>query len=202
MSRIKIKPKVLINKTKRNPSELKYVEFGNSKNIYDYNDEQISEMLFGIYKDKGMLLVDGNYFINVNSVNQAICELEDLTFEKKPSLDDLKTNNHSFIKNIRTFYVKNYYLITDEEFQGNRKHKISFYLLRIGFLRHGRNNYKGLFSISNCYKTVQSFNGKKYPKDLFHPIKFYFNGLFFNNDYKITDFIIESKVKIKNTSLQ
>jgi hypothetical protein len=201
MSRLKTKPTAIINKTRNNPRGLKYIEFGKSKNIYDYNEEEISQMLFGVYTHKGMLLVDGDYFINVNSVTQAICELEDLTFIKKPNLEDLKTNNHSFIQNIRTFYVKNYYLITNEEFAGLKKHKISIYLLKIGFLKQGRNNFRGLFSVSNDYKTVQSFNGKKYPKDLFHPIKNYINGLFFVDDYKIVNFIIESKLKIENTSL-
>lgn len=201
MSRLKTKPTAIINKTRNNPSGLKYIEFGKSKNIYDYNEEENSQMLFGVYTHKGMLLVDGDYFINVNSVTQAICELEDLTFIKKPNLEDLKTNNHSFIQNIRTFYVKNYYLITNEEFAGLKKHKISIYLLKIGFLKQGRNNFRGLFSVSNDYKTVQSFNGKKYPKDLFHPIKNYINGLFFVDDYKIVNFIIESKLKIENTSL-
>lgn len=201
MSRLKLKSKTEIIKTRKNPSGLKYVQFGKSENIYDYNDQEISEMLFGVYRHKGMLMVDGDYFINVNSVTQAICELADLTFIKKPNQKDLKTNNHSFIQNIRTFYVKNYYLLTNEEFGGLKKHKISLYLLKIGFLHHGRNNFKGLYSISNDYKTVQSFNEKKYPKDLFHPIKYYINGLFFVNQYKIDNFIVESKLKIENTSL-
>lgn len=52
-------------------------------------------MLFGIYTHKKMLLVDSDYFIEMDNVFQVICELANVTYEKKPSLEDLKTNNHN-----------------------------------------------------------------------------------------------------------
>ena len=203
MSLLKNKPITEINKTRRNPnsSGIRFEEFGKSKNIFDYSEEEISEMLFGIYTHKRMLLVDGDYFIEMENVFQVICELANVTYEKKPNLEDLKTNNHNTINNIRTFYVKNYYLITKDKFGGKTKHKITIFLVKIGVIRNGRNQFRGLYSNRNAYKTIQSYNGKKYPKDLYHPIKFYINGLFFGDQYKIDNFIVESEIKIENTNL-
>ena len=158
-------------------------------------------MLIGVYKHKNMLLVDDDYFIEMDNVIQVICELENVTYEKKPNLEDIKTNNHNTIDNIRTFYVKNYYLITKVKFGGETKHKISRFLTKTGVIKDWRNEYRGLYSNRNGYKTIQTFNGKKYPKDLFHPIKLYINGLFFGDHYKIGNFIVECEIKIQNTSL-
>lgn len=201
MSILKRKSQVLIDKTRKNPNGLKFEEYGKSTQIYDYSENEISEMLFGVYTHTGMLLVDGDYFINMNNVYQIVCELENVTYDKKPNLEDLKTNNHNTIDNIKTFYLKNYYLITKDKFSGETKHRITRYLSKVGVIRQGRNNFRGLFSIGNFYKTIQGYNGKKYPKDLFHPIKFYINGLFFEDQYKITDFIVESEIRIQNTNL-
>jgi len=201
MSLLKTKPKALIDKARRNPNGIKFEEYGKSKEIYDYSENEISEMLFGVYTHKGMLLVDGDYFIDMNNVFQVVCELENVTYDKKPSLEDLKTNSHNTIDNIKTFYLKNYYLITKDKFGGETKHRITRFLCKIGVIRQGRNNFRGLYSIGNSYKTVQAYNGKKYPKDLFHPIKFYINGLFFVDQYKITDFIVKSEIRIENTNL-
>lgn len=200
---LKRKPITEINKVKRYPerSGLKFEEYGKSKEISDYTQEEISDMLQGVYNHKQMLLVDGDYFIDMNNVTQAVCELEDATYEKKPTLEDYKTNAHNTIQNIRTFYVKNYFLITKDKFGGKTKHSINRFLTKTGIIKNGRNQFRGLYSNKNAYKTIQTFNGKKYPKDLYHPIKVYINGVFFENQYKIDNFIVESKLKIENTSL-
>lgn len=200
MSLLKMKSNAEIKRTRKNPngSGIKFEEFGKSNKIYEYSDEEISEMLFGIYTHKKILLVDDDYFVEIDNVFQVICELEDVTYLKKPSLKDLKTNNHNKINNIRTFYVKDYYLISKDKFGGKTKHKISRFLTNIGVIRKGRNQFTGLYSNRNAYQTLQSYNGKKYPKDLYHPIKFYINDLFLGDQYKIDNFIVESKIMIES----
>jgi hypothetical protein len=201
MDLLKQKPKALINKVRRNPTEsgLKLKEYGKSIDIYDYSENEISEMLFGVYKHSNMLLVDDDYFIDMKNVIQAVCVLENVTYKKKPTLEDFKTNAHNSINNIRTFYVKDYFLITKDKFHEATKHKISRFLCKQGVINEGRNEFRGLYSNRNAYETLQSFDGKKYPKDLFHPIKFYINGLFFVNQYHISAFIVESKIKIEKS---
>lgn len=186
--------KKLIDKEYRSPDKtsLQYHLYGKSKNIMDYDNEEVKEMLLGVYKHTKMLLVDGDYFVNMNDVTDIICVLSDVTFIKKPTLEDFRTNRGYTIKNIRTFYVKNYFLVTQNN-NKMEKHKITKYLYNIGALRPGRGKYSGSFSIANSYATM--LNGK-YPKDLFHPIKRYINGFIFNDDYKISNFSVESNFTI------
>jgi len=195
MEKLKTIQKSRINKTRNFPSEngLAFEKYGKSKDFSDYTEREISEMILGIYKDSKNLLVDGDYFVDLNKVNATKCVLETVSYYKKPTLEDYKTNSHNSIANIRTFYVKNYFLITDEEINGIKEHKITRYLHKIGFLNQGRNQFRGLYSIANDYGTLLF---GKYPKDLFHPIKRYINGLFFNDDYKISEFIFDSEIEI------
>ena len=195
MEKLKTIPKSRINRIKNFPSDsgLAFQKFGKSKNIKDYTEREISEKILGIYKDTKNLLVDGDYFVDLTKVTATKCVLETVSYYKKPTLEDYKTNFHNSIANIRTFYIKNYFLITAEEIGGTKEHKITIYLNKIGFLNQGRNQYRGLFSIANDYGTLLF---GKYPKDLFHPIKRYINGLFFNDDYKISDFVFESDIEI------
>ncbi|WP_272151864.1 hypothetical protein [Tenacibaculum aiptasiae] len=194
MEKLKSIPKSRINKIRKseNNGGLNFKELGKSENIEDYSDREITEMIYGIYKDSKHLLID-DLFLDLNEVSSTLCILERVSYLKKPTLDDYKTNHHNRISNIRTFYIKNYFLITGNKINGQKKHNITRYLHKIGFLNQGRNEFRGLYSISNDYKTM--LNGK-YPKDLFHPIKRYINGLFFNNDYKISDFKVKSEIKI------
>ncbi|UTW66571.1 hypothetical protein KFE94_00225 [bacterium SCSIO 12643] len=187
--------KTQINQIKNKPNEsgLVFDKYGKSQNINDYSDREISEMALGIYKYSKNILVDGDYFVDLNKVINTKCQLEEVTYYKKPTLEDFKTNAHNSIGNIRTFYIKDYFLITEDEIFGLKEHRITKYLFKIGFLKNGRNKFRGLYSISNDYKTLIL---EKYPKDLFHPIKKYINGLFFLDEYYISNFVVESKINI------
>lgn len=195
MEKIKKIEKSRIEKVYKNPdnSGLAYKSYGKYENIIDYSEREISEMILGIYRDKKYLLVDGDYFVNLENVIKSECILQDVSYYKKPTLKTFEDNSCNVIGNIRTFYVKDYYIITNEPIGGITKHKITKYLSKIGFLNSGRGKYNGLFSIANDYKTIQ---GGKYPKDLFHPIKRYINGLFFSDDYKISDFSVVTSINI------
>lgn len=195
MEKIKSIEKSRINKIYKNPksSGLAFKTYGKSQNINDYSEEEISEMILGIYKTHKFLLVDGDYFVNLEDVLKTECILQDVSYIKKPTLETFKDNSCNVISNIRTFYIKDYFLITKNTNGEITKHKITKYFHKIGFLNSGRGKYRGLYSIANNYKAI--LNGK-FPKDLFHPIKKYINGLFFNDDYKITDFEVISQIKI------
>lgn len=192
-------PQHIVKKVKTNPQNfgLAYKELGKYTDFSKYSIEEINEMYFGIYKHKQTLLVDGDYFLDLNLVTQAICELQAAAYYKKPSQEDFLTNNHNSISNIRTFYIRDYFLITESEVCGKKRHKITNYLNRIGVLRNGRGEYAKLYSYRNHYNVFQSFKNGNVPKDLFHPIKRNINGQFFNNDYKINDFILKSDFEIE-----
>lgn len=183
----------IIRSVYNNPEkwELKYKEYGKSDNIKDYSEEEISEMLKGVYSRSGYLLVDGNYFINIKDVIQAGCTLKTVT-----SSTELDLSQPIPIKKIRTFYVENYYLITKNDYNGTNKHFINSYLTNIKVIRPGIGSYKGLFSHTRAYDTVQNFGHGYVPKDLFHPIKFYINGVFFSDQYRISDFVVDSDLQI------
>ena len=185
----------IIKSVYNNPEKwgLKYKEYGKSDNIKDYSEEEISEMLKGVYSKSGYLLVDGDYFINVKDVIQAGCTWETVTSNVK-----LDLYQSISINQIRSFYVKNYYLITKGVVNGTNKHFINSYLSKIKVIHSGRGQFRGLYSISNSYVCVQSFGHGYVPKDLFHPIKFYINGVFFNDQYHISDFVVDSELQISN----
>lgn len=195
MEKIKKIEKSKINKVYNRPDQsgLMYKLYGKSVNIDDYSEREINEMLLGIYRDTKHLLVDGDYFVNLENVIKSECILQDVSYYKKPTLKTFKDNSINIISNIRTFYVKDYYIITNQTVGGITKHKITKYLHKIGFLNSGRGKYRGLFSIANDYQTLQ---GGNYPKDLFHPIKRYINSLFFSDDYKISDFEVVTSLTI------
>lgn len=189
----------IINKIRNSPTTcgLAFEYYGKSSNIKDYSDKEITEMKYGIYKDTKMLLVDGDYFIDLMNVVESICTLKTVTYYKNPTLEDYKTNAHNTIDNIRTFYVKDYFLITKDPVNGIAKHRITRFLHKLGVIKNGRTQFRGLFSISNDHKTLQAFNHVDVPKDLFLPIKFYINGLFFNDDYYISNFQVQTEIKIE-----
>lgn len=193
----KLKPikKSRIDRIKYSPSKsgLAYKDYGRSENILDYSDREISEMIYGIYKDSKNLLVDDDYFVDLTKVTATKCILGTVTYFKKPNTNDYKTNNHNQIDNIRTFYIKDYFLITDQYIFGNKEHRITRYLHKIGCLKQGRNRFKDFYRVSPYHRTLLY---GKYPKDLYHPIKRYINGLFFNDDYRIREFIFESELII------
>jgi hypothetical protein len=188
-----------INKVRNAPSKsgLLFEKYGKSSNINNYSDREIIEMVYGLYIDKKMLLVDSDYFIDLNNVTEVICELDQATYFTKPTREDYKTNRHNTISNIRTYYVRNYWLITNLEVHGMKKHKITRLLYKIGAIKQGRNNFKELYSISNDYLVFQKFKQGLFPKDLYHPIKRFINGLFFQDDYKISNFKVDSDIKFE-----
>lgn len=199
MENLKKIDKSYINKVRNAPNKsgLLFEKYGKSSNVNDYTDREITEMVYGLYTEKKMILVDGDYFIDLNDVTEVICELDQATYFKKPTREDYKTNNHNSISNIRTFYIRNYWLITNQDVHGIKKHKITRLLYKIGALRQGRNNFKKLYSISNDYVAFQKFKQGLYPKDLYHPIKRFINGLFFQDDYKISNFKVDSDIKLE-----
>ncbi|HEX7869077.1 MAG TPA: hypothetical protein VF455_03100, partial [Chryseobacterium sp.] len=97
-----------------------------------------------------------------------------------------------------TFYIKNYHLITKDEFNGKTQHKISDFLVSAGHLNKGRLENNGLYSTRNSYKIYQHYNGVKIPKDLFHPIRLGVNDTFFSDHYAIDDFELKSQIIIEN----
>lgn len=104
---IKLAGQSIIKSVYKHPENwgLMYKEYGKSENIKDYSEEEVSEMLKGVYSKSGYLLVDGDYFINVNDVIQCGCTLKTITSNTR-----LDLSKPIPIKKIRTFYVENYYL--------------------------------------------------------------------------------------------
>lgn len=201
MERIRKIPQPRINEVRKAPktSGLAFEMYGKHSDIKMYSDREISEMLYGIYSHSKIILVDADYFVNLSDVIETVCVLNKATYNKKPTSEDLNTNAYNTIRNIRTFYVKDYYLITKSTIAGKTRHQISNYLLRIGAIRQGRKEFKGLYSVSNQYQTMQKFKQGLFPKDLYHPIKRHINGLFFDDDYYISNFKVESKFVIETS---
>lgn len=199
---IKNARKEIINQIRKNPDThgLRYKDFGKSYNFDDYSEEEIVEMYYGIYKNNKQLflLVDGDYFIDMNDVIQTGCSLEKVSYYGKPTKEEQNKITRYNIQRIRTFYVNDYFLITASKLNGTDKHLISRFLWKTGAISAGRNQFSKLYSIRNDYKVVQDFKEGLFPKDLFYPIKTHINRLFFNNDYMISDFIVESKIQFEN----
>lgn len=199
MEKLRTIPQSTINKIRRNPKEsrLAYLEYGKFSDINKYSDREITELIYGIYKFQTILLTDGDYFLNLNDVIKSVCKLENVTYIQKPTKEDFKTNAHNSFRNIRTFYVSNYYLITEKEVCGTTEHKITAFLHKTGAINKGRNQFSNLFSCRNHYQTLQDFKNGLFLKDLYHPIKRYINGLFFNDDYRIGEFEVKSSFSIE-----
>jgi hypothetical protein len=147
---------------------------------------------------KEKFTTDGDYAINLNNVKSAYCTLEEVTYIKKPTQDDYKTGRHNIISNIKTFYIRNYFLVTEKpEGWDCTEHDVTKYLLRAKAIRKGSNNFRELYGIANVSISLQKFDKGLFPKDLFYPIKQFINIEFFNDDYKIKDFYVKSSINIK-----
>lgn len=145
-----------------------------------------------------MFPTDGDYLINLSDVKSAYCNLENVTYIKKPTQEDYKTGRHNIISNIKTFYIRNYFLVTEKpEGLHTNEHEITKYLWQAGAIQKGSNNYKELYRIANAYISLQKFERGAFPKDLFYPIKEFINITFFEDEYKISDFYVNSKIDIK-----
>lgn len=199
MENIKHIPQSTIRMIRRSPanSKLHYREYGRATDLNEYSDREITEMIYGIYRDKKIIGVDGGYFVDLNEVIETVCVLDRVSYFKKPTKEDLKTNRHNSIKNIRTFYVKDYLLVTRSKVNGVTRHSIAKLLCKVGAINEGRKEFAGLYSNRNYYGAFQSFAQGVFPKDLYHPIKRYINGLFFNDDYRISNFRVESKLEVE-----
>lgn len=184
----------VIKRVYSNPEKcgLRYKDYGKSENIKDYSKEEISDMLKGVYSEKGYLLTDGDYFINVNDVIQAGCTLKTVTSPRRLNLA-LPIS----VDDVRTFYVKDYYLITRNDSSGPNKHFINSYLVKAKAVRIGHWRYRYFFGIANTDKSMQTLNQNNIPQSLFNPIKKYINELFFGDSYKIKDFIVDSELQIR-----
>ena len=169
---------------------LRYKEYGHSENIKDYSTREISQMLKGVYLHKNHLLVDGDYFIDVNDVIQAGCTLKSVT-----SYLRLDLSKPIPAKSVRTFYMENYYLITRNKINGTNKHSINSFLIKMKALRPGHGNFRGLYALTNYYK-FRPFKQEPFPKNLSYPISLFFKDLFFKNQDKKTDFIVDSQLTI------
>lgn len=193
MDKIKSLSKYQLNKILKNPDScnLAYKKYGKSDTINDYSDSEINEMAVGVYSDTKFLLSD-DVFINMQEVIKSKCILIDVSYYQKPTLQSIKDNSCHYISNIRTFYIQDYFLITQND-KEVLEFPITQYLHKVGALRKGSGKYCKLFSIANDYKSL--LNGQ-YPKDLFYPIKNYINRVFFNDDYRISEFELISDFHI------
>lgn len=191
--------KKAINSVRSAPlnSGIQFQKFGKSLDINYYSDSEIIEMLQGIYTSSEMLLTDGDYFINLNDVTEVICVLDKVSYNSQPTSKNYLNNSHNRINNIRTFYVQDYFLVTKNEVANTTKHKITNLLFRLGAIMPGRNNFLGLFSIKNDYKSLHFFTQGYFSKDLYHPIKQSINRLFFKDDYFLSNFKVESQIIIE-----
>jgi hypothetical protein len=191
--------KEIINRIRKNPenSNLRFKDFGKSTDIKEYSDDEISEMFHGIYKSKDHLMVldDNDIFIDLNDVIKTGCTLEKVSFFRKSTNRELLNITPFTIQTIRTFYVKDYFLITANKVNGSNRHIISHFLRKTGAIKTGRGQFARLFSIGNYYMDLQKFKAGKFPKDLYIPIKTHINQLFFRDDYRINDFVVESEIK-------
>lgn len=196
---IKKARKEVINRIRKNPenSNLRFKDFGKSNDIKEYSDDEISEMIHGIYRSKDHLMVlgDDDIFIDFNDVIKTGCTLEKVSFFGKSTNREPINITPNTIQTIRTFYVKDYFLITASKVNGSNKHFISHFLWKMGTIKTGRGQNAQLFSIGNYYMVLQKFKEGKFPKDLYIPIKTHINQLFFRDDYRINDFIVESEIK-------
>lgn len=168
------------------------LNFGMSDKSSDYTEQELLEIINGIYKTKKKLLVGGDYFIDVNDIISAECELVKVTYKKgKLSSKDYQDGYDKKIRNVNTFHVSDYYVITKNPHSGNYKHDITKILSKYGFLKKSRGKFPRAFSIKNDFPSLVN---DEYPRDLFHPIKKFINGFFFEDDHHITDFKITGNV--------
>ena len=150
----------------------------------------------GVFKDKKIIRTDGDYFVDLNDVKEIVCVLQTASYHKEPSRQDYSSNDHNHIKNIRTFYVKDYILVTNQAVLDKFRHPITNWLARVGGINKGRNNFRGLFSVANYEGTLRGSQHMLVPTALYTPIKYYINELFFDVTYHIKNFSVEGDLQI------
>lgn len=162
-------------------------------------NEEITEMSYGFFKDKRAILT-GDYFLDMNKVTGAYCTLQEVSYIKAPTRSDYETQNHKTIDNIRTFFFKDYFLLSDEPIYNQTAHRITKNLLSAGAFLQANASHRGLNRIFNKNKMLQKFPQGAVPVDLFGPIKLYINDFFFNDSYWIDDFFLQGGIEIKLNS--
>ena len=75
--------------------------------------------------------------------------------------------------------------------EGKIEHGISRFLVNAGAITRGRGKFTHLFCVVNQTQEMQSFEQGMFPKDLFLPIKFDINRLFFGDQYRLSNFKVE-----------
>lgn len=181
----------------KNHNNLRFKDLGRSEEFNDYSRSEIEEMFYGIYKDTKHLLVDGDYFIKMDDVIQAGCIVETVSCYKKAEAEYTGDTIITRLQNIRTFYVKDYFLVTKNKVCGFEKHLITRFLYKTGAIKKGEGSFRNLYRISNLSKELQNFKAGLFPVDLYSPIKLNINQLFFNEDNRISDFVVEYELPIK-----
>ncbi|WFB62109.1 hypothetical protein PZ892_10490 [Sphingobacterium sp. WM] len=162
------------------------LKFGMSDDPKNYSEEELLEIVNGIYRKKKKLLVRGDYFIDVDDIVSTECDLARVTYKKgKLSSKDYENGYHKSLRNISNFHINDYFVITKSEYVGKNKHNITKHLFNTGLISRSRGKYPKVFAVKNDYESLQN---NKFPKDLFHPIKRFINRYFFDNDYHFPDF--------------
>jgi len=144
-----------------------------------------------LYTKQESLLVDGNYFINVKDVIQTGCTLETIDSTKK-----IDPTQPIIVTDIKTYFFKDYYVITKDSTNRTIKHTINSYLTKKKVLHLNKTRFSGLYGLKNNDTQFINFTNGIFPKILFHPIKFYFNRIFFYDQYYISDFIVDTNLRI------
>lgn len=177
-------------------SDRSYYPNGKEHDPEMLTDQEITEMSYGFFRDKKAILT-GDYFLDMNKVVGAYCTLHDVSYLKNPTRSDYETQNHKTIGNIRTFFFKDYFLVTDEPIYNQTSHRITKNLLSAGAILQANASHRSFNRIFNKNKTLQKFQRGHAPTDLFAPIKLYINDFFFADSYWISDFFLNTSIEIK-----
>ena len=174
-----------LKKVKTNPEEFikGYSIYRKNENIEKYDDNEIREMLIGIFKKEKHLMVDEQYFIPINNVIKVMCIVANTTLlktNKEINEVDFKDN----ITLIKTFFVKDFFLITSKKINDSYRHKITDYLYKMGGYNRARGKNSSFYNIPNDTKLLY----KNYPVDLYHPIKRYIGEIFYGDGQNVFDF--------------
>lgn len=160
-----------------------------------YDDQEISLMYYGAYVDRKLLISDEGKIININKVKSIYCDIAEIKSIKNVDIDD--KFNIINILDVKSFYI-NSYIIEEIDWNGNIiQHNISRFLANIGAIKKDPKSMK-YYIIQNNSRELQQFNNILLPKDIFFPIKFYINGLFYNDHYYFSDFKIHGPYLFKN----
>jgi len=129
-------------------------------------------------------MVDEGYFIPVDNVIKIQCALSDVTFLKgNQKINDIQHLNE-LISSIRTFYIKDFFLITENKVNESNQHRITDYFYKMGAYNRARGKNSSFYNIPNDTKLLF----KNYPIDLYHPIKRYIGEIFYRDGQNVFDF--------------